>query len=94
MDVLKTSKEVNVESNRLQSFGHVICGIKQTKKALTAFEDKRYWIDSIHSLPYGNKNIRTGNEHLMYQDLANYRSKKVKQPEGRGNEVAEEEHKE
>ena len=52
---------------RISWINHQIYTIETNKLALTAFCDKRYYIDSIHSLPCGHKGIR---ENAVYQEKA------------------------
>ena len=43
---------------RMQSFNHHIFNIKQAKIALSFFENKRAWVDSNNSLPYGHYRLK------------------------------------
>ena len=47
-----------VKFNTIRSKNHHICSINQTKFALSNFENKRHWLDTNLSLPYGHYSIR------------------------------------
>ena len=42
---------------RIESKDHVISTICQTKKSLSHYDDKRYYIDAIHSYAHGHCKI-------------------------------------
>ena len=50
----KTMSEMHV----LRSYDYQIHMVKILKTGLSAFEDKRYHLDSVHSLSYGHKDIQ------------------------------------
>ena len=58
---------IRTPNYRIGSINHQLYTIETNKIALTAFCDKRYYIDSIHSLPFGHKAIR---ENAVYQEIA------------------------
>ena len=43
----------SVTFNSIRSKNHQIYSIKQTKQALSSYDNKRYYINNIESLPYG-----------------------------------------
>ncbi|XP_053204035.1 uncharacterized protein LOC128388631 [Panonychus citri] len=55
--LLNESTETGTAS-RIQSIDHNIKIINQTKLMITPFEDKRYYLDKINSLPYGHYRIK------------------------------------
>ena len=56
-DTLKNNSCDTVTFNSIRSKAHQIYSITQTKQSLSAYENKRYYIDSINSLPYGHYRI-------------------------------------
>ena len=58
-DTLKNNNCDTVTFNIIRSKAHQIYSIQQTKQSLSAYENKRYYIDSINSLPYGHYGITT-----------------------------------
>ena len=58
---------IRMPNNRIGSINHQLYTIETNKIALTAFCDKRYYVDSIHLLPFGHKAIR---ENAVYQEIA------------------------
>ena len=58
---------IRTPNYRIGSISHQLYTIKTIKTALTAFCDKRYYIDSIHSLSFGHKAIR---KNAVYQEIA------------------------
>ena len=58
-DTLKNNNCDTVTFNSIRSKAHQIYSIQQTKQSLSAYENKRYYIDSINSLPYGHYGITT-----------------------------------
>ena len=42
-----------VSFNSIRSKNHQIYSINQVKQALSSYDNKRYFLDSINSLPYG-----------------------------------------
>ena len=52
------NKTLKVEQKGIKSFGHELFTVKETKLALTSFNDKRYILeDGITSLSYGSYRI-------------------------------------
>ena len=49
--------ELSRDVKRMQSFNHVIHNITQNKIALSFFENKRAWVDSNFSYPYGHHKL-------------------------------------
>ena len=43
-----------VEFNSIRSKNHQIYTIRQVKQALSSYDNKRYYLDSVNSLPYGH----------------------------------------
>ena len=59
LSVLETQTQTYAKFKIFKSTNHVINTIEINKICLNAYEDKRYILeDGIHSLAYGNKNIR------------------------------------
>lgn len=56
VDVLVNNTETSVTSKLFRSYKHLIYTISQTKKALSPYDTKRYQIDGIYTLPFGNEN--------------------------------------
>ena len=52
----RTSKEVNF--NAIRSKNHQLYSINQTKVGLTSYDNKRFWINDVESIPYGHCGIR------------------------------------
>ena len=48
----------SVTFNSIRSKNHQIYSIKQTKQALSSYDNKRYYINNIESLPYGFYSIK------------------------------------
>ena len=49
----------------IQSVNHHLMTVEINKKALSAFDDKKYLLDNISSLPYGHKQIKTLRDSAM-----------------------------
>ena len=54
LSCLSTGKSLKTDLARLQFTKQEMSLIKQTKIALSSFEDKRYYIDNFKSLGYGH----------------------------------------
>lgn len=52
--VLNAKKSVSVTVTQLQSKSHVIRLIEGQKQAFSSFDDKRFLLCSVHSVPYGS----------------------------------------
>ena len=52
--VLFESKELETINRSIRSKNHNLYVVEQTKKSANAFDDKRYYINSIESLPFRN----------------------------------------
>lgn len=52
-------QELTVHVRRIGSLKHRVFTMDQSKRALTAWEDKRAWIDSNESLPFGHCALRS-----------------------------------
>ena len=59
LDTLETNSCPSVSFNSIRSKNHQIYSINQVKQALSSFDNKRYWLDNINSLPYGHYRINT-----------------------------------
>jgi len=55
--VLNDDETTIVESKRIQSTRHNIYTISSTKRGMTSFDSKRYYVDNVNSLAYGNCKI-------------------------------------
>ena len=55
--VLKTNKVIHKSFNSIRSKNHRIFSIATKKIALSSYENKKYWIDSVNSLAYGHYKI-------------------------------------
>ena len=51
--VLKTNEVIHKLFNSIRSKNHIIFSITTKKIALSSYENKKYWIDSVDSLAYG-----------------------------------------
>ena len=52
---LETGGTVNVQMNGIRSFKHMVFTVTQEKRALSAYDDKRYLIrGGLDTLPYGH----------------------------------------
>jgi len=47
------TRPVTRERNTLRSYHHEMYSITTNKAALSAFDDKRYLVDKVSTLPYG-----------------------------------------
>ena len=56
VEVLSKNIETSVTSNLFRSYKHTLYTIFQQKKALSPYDTKRYQIDGIYTLPFGNEN--------------------------------------
>ena len=55
--VLKTNEVIHKSFNSIRSKNHRIFSITTKKIALSSYENKKYWIDSVNSLAYGHYKI-------------------------------------
>lgn len=55
---VKNITSLEVEQNQLRSFDHENRMIRCTKQAFSSFDDKRYLLCPIHSVPYGSSLIK------------------------------------
>ena len=46
-----------VEFNSIRSKNHQIYTIRQVKQALSSYDNKRYYLDSVNSVPFGHVSI-------------------------------------
>ena len=53
-NTLHNKKAKNVNFNAIRSKNHQIYSINQSKVGLSSYDNKRYWTDDYHSLPYGH----------------------------------------
>ena len=53
-DTLETNSCDTVSFNSIRSKNHQIYSINQVKQALSSYDNKRYYLDNINSLPYGH----------------------------------------
>ena len=58
-DTLIENRSDTVSFNTIRSKNHNIYTINQVKQCLSSFDNKRYYIDSVNSLPYGHYAIST-----------------------------------
>ena len=56
---LEGNKCDTIQFNSIRSKHHNIYSINQVKQSLNSFENKRYYLDSINSLPYGHYTIKS-----------------------------------
>ena len=56
--VLKTNETIHKSFNSIRSKKHRIFSITTNKVALNSYENKKYWLDSIQSVAYGNYRIK------------------------------------
>ena len=54
---LREEKELEHDFFTLRSNCHQVCTTHQSKKSLSPFDDKRWLLNNLDSLPYGHKNI-------------------------------------
>lgn len=67
--ILKNSEKVRVKNITIKSERHSLYTLEQNKVALSAFCNKRFYLDSIHSLPFGHKSIRdVAFQNIMIND--------------------------
>ena len=57
--VLKTNEVIHKSFNSIRSKNHRIFSITTKKNALSSYENKKYWIDSVNSLAYGHYKINS-----------------------------------
>ena len=57
--VLKTNEVIHKSFNSIRSKNHRIFSITTKKIALSSYENKKYWIDSVNSLAYGHYKINS-----------------------------------
>ena len=57
--VLKTNEVIHKSCNSIRSKNHRIFSITTKKIALSSYENKKYWIDSVNSLAYGHYKINS-----------------------------------
>ena len=53
-ETLRDNKSDTVSFNTIRSKNHNTYTINQVKQALSSFDNKRYYLDSVTSLPYGH----------------------------------------
>ena len=53
-DTLLENRSDTVSFNTIRSKNHNIYTINQVKQCLSSFDNKRYYLDSVNSLPYGH----------------------------------------
>ena len=53
-ETLRDNRSDTVSFNTIRSKNHNIYTINQVKQALSSFDNKRYYLDSVNSLPYGH----------------------------------------
>ena len=53
-ETLKDNKSETVRFNSIRSKNHNIYTINQVKLSLSSYDNKRYYLDSVNSLPYGH----------------------------------------
>ena len=58
LETLNNNECDTVSFNSIRSKQHQIYSIKQTKQALSSYDNKRYYLDSVNSLPYGHFRIK------------------------------------
>ena len=56
-DTLENNTCDSVSFNSIRSKNHQIYSINQVKQALSSFDNKRYYLDNINSLPFGHYSI-------------------------------------
>ena len=56
---------LNVNQTTFQTVNHQIFTVKRTKRALTVFENKRFWTSRNTSLAYGHWRINNNNNYLL-----------------------------
>ena len=57
--VLKTNEVIHKSFNSIRSKNHRIFSITTKTNALSSYENKKYWIDSVNSLAYGHYKINS-----------------------------------
>lgn len=57
LECLLENKQFEHEFHSIVPKTHTVCTSRQSKVSLSPFDDKRYSLDSIHSLPYGHYRI-------------------------------------
>ena len=58
-ETLKENKSETVQFNSIRSKHHNIYTINQVKQSLSSYDNKRYYLDSVNSLPYGHYMIKS-----------------------------------
>lgn len=62
VDCLQNYVQLEHDFRSIRSFSHSVFTMHQKKISLSPYDDKRYLLDSLHSLPYGHKDIERGEE--------------------------------
>lgn len=57
-NVLNENITKNVNFCTIRSKRHQIYSICQTKVGLTSYDNKRYWIDDVESIPFGHYSLK------------------------------------
>ena len=55
---VKSDIQQIVKFNTIRSYKHDVYSISQTKIGLCSFDDKRYLLDNVNTLAYGNYRIK------------------------------------
>ena len=62
INCLDEMKSFNLEYNALRSYSHQNKLIRSSRVAFSSFDDKRYLLCEVHSVPYGSRLIRLSNK--------------------------------
>ena len=61
-----------VNQRNIQSTHHQLRTVNMTKVALSAFEDKRYWLSANYSVPYGH--YKCTDNHIAISHVSDLQS--------------------
>ena len=67
-EILATSEQRKLRNIIITTDRHALFTVEQNKVALSAFCNKRFYLDAYHSIPFGHKHIRELAFHNMILD--------------------------